>query len=65
MSERLLLPESLVMLHPEWLEDTWVTCGCRLSVRCSFVKSAGSCRRSRKKGGKAYNFYQELQEDMS
>lgn len=36
------------MLHPEWLDETWVTCGWRLSVRCSFVKSAGSYRWSRK-----------------
>lgn len=48
ISERLLLPESLVILHPEWLEETCVTCGWRLSVRCSFVKSAGSWGRSRR-----------------
>ena len=43
MSDRLLLPESLVILHPEWLEETWVTCGCKPSARWSRLKSAGSC----------------------
>ncbi|GAA6065880.1 uncharacterized [Tachysurus ichikawai] len=33
MSDRLLLPESLVMLHPERLEETWVTWGWIPSAR--------------------------------
>src|SRR4029434_2303957 len=42
MSDRLLLPESLVMLHPDWLEDTCVPWGCSPSARCNLLKSAGS-----------------------
>lgn len=32
------------MLHPDWLEGTWVTWGWGLSVRCILVRSAGSCK---------------------
>lgn len=57
MSDRLLLPESLVMLHPERLEETWVTWGWIPSARCSLLKSAGSWRRSQEtRSGVIYLF---------
>lgn len=43
MSDRLLLPESLAMLHPDWLGGMCITCWWAWSVRCILLRSAGSC----------------------